>query len=149
MEVFDMFENFVETLTNTGKNGGEFVKLNYKVLSAQKALDDLYNQIGRLFVEENGATCTEGEIGELTQQAAAKAVEIETLKAQLRLIRGVVVCENCGAEVDAENDYCGKCGAKLVKPEPPAEEPAEEEAVDDEATVEVEVVVDGDDLNEQ
>ena len=144
-----MFENFVETLTNTGKNGGEFVKLNYKVLSAQKSLDDLYNQIGRLFVEENGATCTEGEIGELTQQAAAKAVEIESLKAQLRMIRGVVVCENCGAEVDAENDFCGKCGTKLVKPEPPVEEPAEE-VTDDEATVEVEVVVDEDgDLNEE
>ena len=50
------------------------------------------------------------------------------------------ICQNCGAEVDSENDFCGKCGAKIVKPEPVIEEASAEnteEVIDHEETVEV------------
>ena len=145
-EMFENFEKFAETISNTGKNGIDFGKLSYKAVAEQKALHDLYTQIGKAFVDQNKDIVIDGELGELKAQAVAKAQEIETLKAQIRMIRGVVVCENCGAEVDAENDYCGKCGTKLVKPEPPAEET--DEITDDEESIEVEVVVEDDHTNE-
>ena len=145
--MFENFEKFAETLSNTGKNGIDFGKLSYKAATEQKALNDLYNRIGRKFVEDNKDVAVDGELGEIKAQAVAKAQEIEALKAQIRMLRGVVVCENCGAEVDAENDYCGKCGTKLVKPEPPVEE-TEDEVADDGESIEVEVVVEDDHTNE-
>ena len=50
------------------------------------------------------------------------------MKSQILAIKGMVKCQDCGAECPFEDTYCGKCGAKLEKPEPPVEEevPAEE-----------------------
>ena len=75
---------------------------------------------------------------ELFDKVSEKKASIEALKEHVRKIKGVLLCQNCGAEVDAENDYCGKCGTKIEKPEPVEEAPAEEteEVIDHEDTVE-------------
>ena len=139
-----MFEKIVETLSNTGKTVGEktkqgtdIVKANVKISTEEKALNDLYCEIGKRYYENNSENPCCDEMKELFDKVSEKVNEIANLKNQVRQLKGVVMCEKCGAEVGLENDFCGKCGAKLVKPEPVIEEIPADEVIDHEDTVEV------------
>ena len=140
-----MFEKFAETINNAGKAVGEktklgtdVVKANFKISSEERALNELYLEIGKTYYDNNlDNPCCE-TMKELFDKVSEKKASIEALKEHVRKIKGVLLCQNCGAEVDAENNYCGKCGAKIEKPEPVEEAPAEEteEVIDHEDTVE-------------
>lgn len=138
-----MFEKIVETINNTGKvvgektkQGSEVVKANIKISSEERALNELYTEIGKTYYENNRENPCCDTMKELFEMADEKKAVISDLKQQLRAIKGVSVCGNCGAECPIENDFCGKCGAKIEKPEPPVETP-EEEVIDHEDTVEI------------
>ena len=128
-----MFEKFAETINNAGKAVGEktklgtdVVKANFKISSEERALNELYLEIGKTYYDNNlDNPCCE-TMKELFDKVSEKKASIEALKEHVRKIKGVLLCQNCGAEVDSENDYCGKCGAHLEKPEPPVEETADD-----------------------
>ncbi|MDR0944462.1 MAG: zinc ribbon domain-containing protein, partial [Ruminococcus sp.] len=68
---------------------------------------------------------------------------ISELEARLLALKGYVKCTNCGASVPFEDNFCGKCGKVIEKPEPAPEEVYEEEITptvsvvpDDDITVE-------------
>ncbi|MGN0642297.1 MAG: zinc-ribbon domain-containing protein [Huintestinicola sp.] len=134
-----MFEKFVETISNTGKAVGEkakigtdIAKISIKVSNEERALCDLYRTVGEKYYANNKENPCCDEMKALFDQVTAKLEEIETLKADIRRMKGVSVCQNCGAEVDVDNDFCGKCGAKVEKPVPAVvEEPAEEAAAEE------------------
>lgn len=137
-----MFEKIVETLNNTGKAVGEktkqstdLVKANIKISSEEKELAEIFCEIGKLYYDNNKETPCCDDMKALFDKVNEKSEAIASLKNQVRLIKGIVICEACGTEVSAENDFCGKCGTKLVKPEPVSE--ITEESVDHEDTVEV------------
>lgn len=142
-----MFEKFVETLNQTGKvvgektkQGTDVVKANIKISSEERAVNELFFEIGKTYYENNKENPCCETMKELFDKVAEKQASIEALKEQVRRIKGVNICQNCGAEVDSENDFCGKCGAKIVKPEPVIEEASAEnteEVIDHEETVEV------------
>lgn len=142
-----MFEKFVETLNQTGKAVGEktkqgtdVVKANIKISGEERAINDLFLEIGKTYYENNKDNPCCDTMKELFDKVSEKQATIESLKEQVRRIKGVNICQSCGAEVDADNDFCGKCGAKIVKPEPVSEDFAEEkseEIIDHEETVEV------------
>lgn len=127
-----MFEKFVETINNTGKavgektrQGSDIVKANIKIASEERTLTDIYTEMGKLYYEKHkDDPCCE-TMTELCAKAGEKLESIEELKKQVRTLKGVNICANCGAEVALDNDFCGKCGAKVEKPAPAAE-PAKE-----------------------
>ena len=138
-----MFEKLVESLSTTGKTigektkqGSDIVKANISISSEEKALTELYVEIGKLYFENNQDSPCCDTMAELFSKVNEKKNSIEALKHQIRVIKGVIACDNCGAEVGLENDYCGKCGAKLVKPEPEEEKPCEEKSCDEKEPVE-------------
>ena len=55
--------------------------------------------------------------------------KIQSLKEQLKQLKGMYKCPQCGAEVPANSAFCSSCGAKLI-----VEEPKEENVVDSEET---------------
>ena len=126
-----MFEKFTKTVTDAGKTigektkqGSDLAKAKLKISTEERALNDIYCEIGKTFYEKKeGVPCCD-EMKELFDKVAEKTSLIESLKSQIRSLKGVVVCENCGADVPLDFD-CGKCGAKVVKPEPVPEETAE------------------------
>ena len=143
-----MFEEWGKKLSETGKAVGdktkqvsELAKLNYKIVAEEKAVEELYSVLGKMIYEVEKGNSEFAFYGQC-EEISAKLDAIAELKAQVSALKGVCKCQNCGAEVDIANDYCGKCGTKLVKPEPKQEEPAAvEEAADD---VEINIVVDKD-----
>lgn len=137
------FEKLKKTVTDAGKTvsektkqGSDIVKANLKIASEERSLTDLYCEIGKTYYEKNGDNPCCDTMKELCEKVAEKTTLIENLKQQVRSIKGVAVCGSCGAEVPLENDFCGKCGAKIEKPEPVEEEEAQEEEIIDHETAE-------------
>ncbi|MGN0666276.1 MAG: zinc ribbon domain-containing protein [Huintestinicola sp.] len=125
-----MFEKIVESISNTGKAVGEkakigtdIAKLNIKISTEERALTEIYQTVGETYYKNNKDNPCCDEMKKLFESVEEKLAAIDELKTLLHQTKGVVICPNCSAEIDAENDFCGKCGTKLEKPAPVVEEP--------------------------
>lgn len=141
-----MFEKIVETISSTGKvvgektkQGTDIVKSNLKITAEERELNDIFLEIGKLYYKNHSENPCCDQMKELFDKVSEKTALIEDLKNKVRSIKGVVVCTSCGAEVGDDNSFCGKCGAKIEKPEPVEEKPEidAETVIDHEDTVEV------------
>ena len=113
----------------------EVAKLKMQIAEAEKAADDAYAKLGRLYAAAHGSDC---EAAFASEMAAAVNAEqtIKTLRSQLRDAKGVTVCEKCGAEVAKGAAFCSACGAEIPKPAPMEAEVVTEEAPAEETPAE-------------
>lgn len=131
----DIFKKIGDTITETGKTVGEktkqvssVAKYNAKIIASEHSISDNYTILGKYYYDTYKDNPAE-EMAETVNSITASLETIADMKSQLLAIRGMVKCQDCGAECPFDDTFCGKCGAKLEKPEPPVEEtPAEEEA---------------------
>lgn len=128
----DFFKNVKETLTETGKTVGEktkqvgnAAKLNAKIISSEHSISDNYTILGKYYYDTYKDNPDES-VAETVNSITASLETIKEMKSQLLAIKGLVKCGSCGADCPFEDSFCGKCGAKLEKPEPPVEETTEE-----------------------
>ncbi len=135
----DIFKKIGKTVTETGRSVGEktkqmgsVAKLNGKITASEHSIEENYRIIGKYYYDTY-KNDPDAEIAEKVNAITASIDAIAEMKDQILAVKGLVKCVNCGAECSIESDFCGKCGAKLVKPEPPvveaeeAAEPAESE----------------------
>lgn len=133
----DILKKISETITETGKSVsektkqvGNAAKLNAKIISSEHSIGENYIVLGKYYYDTYKDN-PDDDVAETVNAVTASIDAISEMKAQLLAIKGLVKCVNCGAECPCDDDYCGKCGTKLVKPEPVVEEeeaetPAEE-----------------------
>ena len=134
-----------EKAVKQAKDLSEVAKLKLQIAEAEKAADDAYAKLGRLYAAAHGSDCEEAFASEMAAAVNAEQT-IQTLKGQLHDAKGVAVCEKCGAEVAKNAAFCSACGAEMPKPaaveaevvteEAPAEEAPAEDAPVEEAPVE-------------
>ena len=115
----------------------EVAKLKLQIAEAEKAVEDSYTQLGRLYAAAHRSDYEEGFASVMAAVTNAEQT-VKTLHQQLQDAKGVTVCEKCGAEVAKDAAFCSACGAEIPKPapveaevvteEPPAEETPAEEA---------------------
>ncbi len=131
MTIFNNIKRGATDAANkAAKKTGEITniaKLTMNIKNAETKLGDVYEEIGRLFytAERTGEDCT-SEIAANIMKADKIKADIANFKAEIAVLRNVVVCENCGNEVNADFAFCNFCGTKIEKPAPAAEEAAEE-----------------------
>jgi DNA replicative helicase MCM subunit Mcm2 (Cdc46/Mcm family) len=110
----------------------ETTKLNASIGSETDKIQKLYNQIGKLVYEKYAET---GEADENIAAACAEIAEhelnIKELRKKIAEIKGVKQCAGCGAEMERNQVFCSKCGARNEVPAPaageetpPAQQPA-------------------------
>ena len=136
----DILKKIGDTLTETGKTVsektkqvGNVAKLNAKIISSEHSISDNYTILGKYYYDTYKDNPDE-TVAETVNSITASIDTIAEMKSQILAIKGLVKCESCGAGCPFEDDFCGKCGAKLEKPEPPVEEePAEDETAEIEA----------------
>lgn len=112
------FEQLGKKITDAGqgvaqqtKNLADIAKLNSAISEKEKRIEQLYYDIGVAFfnahkndtVAENG-----GMIGEINTLMS----EIEQCRENIKQIKGVIKCSNCGAEIPINSTFCSACGAK-------------------------------------
>lgn len=94
------------------KGMAEVASLNSQISSKETAIKALYLEIGKLVYETQKDAAT-GEVAEKIQNIDAYMTEIEGLKAQIKTVKGVTNCEECGAELADGVAFCPKCGKKV------------------------------------
>lgn len=107
------------TAEKTGKLAKE-AKFRMKINENKSDINDLYKEIGRKVYEkhvreENIDIKTELE--EECTKIDVLSAEIETCLKSILELKDKRQCEKCHAEIDANNDFCPKCGAKQPRAE--------------------------------
>lgn len=92
-------------------------KLNALIGEQERTLNNLYFQIGKLYVSLHRNDFEEEFAGMLHGVADAEE-KIRDYKRQIQTIRGVQLCEKCGTEVPNGAAFCSACGAPMPKPQP-------------------------------
>lgn len=117
----DFFEKVSETLQQAGKTAGQKLKqvneqaaLNSQISAQKKAIEEAYRSVGQGFVHAH----MDDEVvlyGEQILAVKKALAEIETMTARLKELKGVVLCPDCGTEVEADAGFCSACGAKVLE----------------------------------
>lgn len=125
------FDDLGKKLSQAGQSAAqktkeiaETAKLNSQISDEEKKINDFYLQIGKLYVslhDENH----EADFDELIRSLHESENKVKECRQQIKDIKGVVVCEKCGAEVSNGSAFCSTCGAPLpvVSPVEPAAAP--------------------------
>ena len=113
----------------------EVAKLKLQIAEAEKAVDDSYTQLGRLYAAAHRSDYEEGFASVMAAVTNAEQT-VKTLHQQLQDAKGVTVCEKCGAEVAKDAAFCSACGAEMPKSAPVEAEVVTEEAPVEEAPAE-------------
>ncbi|MDE7389324.1 MAG: zinc ribbon domain-containing protein [Lachnospiraceae bacterium] len=118
------FDNLGKKLSQAGQEVSqqtrifaETAKLNSSISDEEKQINNLYNQIGKSYFESN----KDNEASEYRDAILAirdALARIEGYKEQIRKVKGIKVCPNCGAEVTANAAFCTACGSKVPEPMP-------------------------------
>lgn len=109
-----------QTAVQKTKEMADAAKLNSAVSDEGKRIEDSYREIGKLYVSLHAAD-HEADFDAFFSAIQDSESKIKEYKLQLKEIKGVVICEKCGAEVAKEAMFCSACGAPMPK-EAPAEE---------------------------
>ena len=124
-----------EKAVKQAKDLSAVAKLKLQIAEAEKAADDAYAKLGRLYAAAHAEDCEEAFAAEMAAAVNAEQT-VKTLKGQLHDAKGVAVCEKCGAEVAKDAAFCSACGAEMPKPAPVEAEVVTEEAPVEEAPAE-------------
>ena len=113
------WEGIGQKITGFGKEVGgkvkdtaEVLRLKQKLASEESKLKEAYRAIGELYYREHEGEMDPEYIVHFEHVGEARAA-IEDYQAQINDLRGVQTCPACGASVEAEAAYCGKCGHKM------------------------------------
>lgn len=125
------FEQLGKRITDAGqgvaqqtKNFADVTRLNSEISDKEKQIIQLYQSIGQRYYEQNKEAPAPEHQPDVAAIQALFA-EIAQRKEEIKQIKGVVKCPNCGADVPAQAQFCNSCGAKM-EPAQPAEVPAGE-----------------------
>lgn len=119
-----------EAAQAAAKKSGDLVettKLNVNINSEEDKIQKLYTQIGKTLYEKYtaGGAVPEDAI-ETFEAIKVHEQNIRALKDKVLEIKGSKLCVSCGAEIDKDQLFCSKCGAKNEIPsEPPMAAAAE------------------------
>lgn len=94
------------------KNLAEIAKLNSQVNDLTKSISSYYQEIGKLYFEKAQGNPDE-DFAELFAQIAEAEAKIVETKEQIRVIKGIEVCDKCNAEVPAGQKFCSNCGNQI------------------------------------
>lgn len=92
----------------------EIQKAKLKRVSLEGDMKELYASLGKLYFEEYADGDMPKEMAELCEKITSCQHAINEAEQRAALLKGVVICSNCQAEVDKDASYCPKCGAEII-----------------------------------
>ena len=104
-------------VTKKAKEIAEISKMSGQIAMKEESIKGTYIELGK-YVYENQKDDAPEEVAEKFAVIDAAVDEIEKLKREIRKIKGIQLCPDCGKEVSCVAAFCSYCGAKLPEPEP-------------------------------
>ena len=117
MAFFDELKKNLSGVTGTvAKTSENVMKKSSTAIEIQKAKlkKELYASLGKLYFEEYADGDMPKEMAELCEKITSCQHAINEAEQRAALLKGVVICSNCQAEVDKDASYCPKCGAEII-----------------------------------
>jgi DNA-directed RNA polymerase subunit RPC12/RpoP len=126
MALFDNLGKKISATTQNVVRGTkdmtEIARLNSLIGDEQKQIAKMYSQIGKLYYEAAQSGGEDPALQDLCQAVTSAKERIEKHNEEIRRIKGIKQCPDCGAELPRASVFCGTCGAKTEvesKPEKP------------------------------
>lgn len=94
------------------KDTAETLKLNGLISDEEKRVNSLFNELGKAYFELH-ADSNESEFEKLISDIKEAQAKIENYAEQVKKLKGVVSCPNCGGEVAYGAPFCSSCGSKM------------------------------------
>lgn len=118
-----LFDTFSKKASEAGQNAlqkakelSDISRLNAMISDEEKSINNLYYQIGKLYVtihKDNPEPDFSGVINSIIEAET----RIKNYRQQIQDIKGVQRCTKCGAEVLRGAAFCSGCGATMPKAE--------------------------------
>lgn len=115
------FDDFGKKVTDAGQKAmqktqeiSEVARINSLISQNENKINNVYYQIGKLFVSIYGNDCKEEFAGMVATVAELEQQNI-TYRKQIQDIKGIQHCEKCGAEVPQGIAFCSFCGTAMPK----------------------------------
>lgn len=112
--VTDTVAKTSENVMKKSSTAIEIQKVKLKRVSLEGDMKELYASLGKLYFEEYADGDMPKEMAELCEKITSCQHAINEAEQRAALLKGVVICSNCQAEVDKDASYCPKCGAEII-----------------------------------
>ena len=112
--VTDTVPKTSENVMKKSSTAIEIQKAKLKRVSLEGDMKELYASLGKLYFEEYADGDMPKEMAELCEKITSCQHAINEAEQRAALLKGVVICSNCQAEVDKDASYCPKCGAEII-----------------------------------
>lgn len=112
--VTDTVAKTSENVMKKSSTAIEIQKAKLKRVSLEGDMKELYASLGKLYFEEYADGDMPKEMAELCEKITSCQHAINEAEQRAALLKGVVICSNCQAEVDKDASYCPKCGAEII-----------------------------------
>ena len=112
--VTDTVAKTSENVMKKSSTAIEIQKAKRKRVSLEGDMKELYASLGKLYFEEYADGDMPKEMAELCEKITSCQHAINEAEQRAALLKGVVICSNCQAEVDKDASYCPKCGAEII-----------------------------------
>ena len=120
----NFFDQLGKKVTDAGKgvaqqtkNLTEIARLTSVIDTEEKLVAQSYAQIGKAYYENH----KNDPSAECAPQIALVNKSLEKIaqwREQIQMIKGIVKCPQCGADVPYSSQFCGSCGTRIVRMEP-------------------------------
>lgn len=117
--VASFFDEIGKKLSQTGQDAvrktkdiAEVAKLNSYISDEEERVHTYLYEIGKVYYEENQAKPNAAYLDKMEMVKNA-LVKIEELNNEIRKIKNIQKCSQCGAEINADSMFCSSCGAKV------------------------------------
>ena len=119
--VVDAVEKGAKNDSDNSKKMAEKMRIKKDISKAEFDINSAYVEIGKKYFEQN-ADKPSDEYSEYISSIINQKMKVTELNKKLQALDNRTNCPNCGAAIDEANNFCDKCGAKIVKPAPESEE---------------------------
>lgn len=107
-------------VAKSGRNAVDIAKLNSAISEKKRQIAQGFSAIGEQYYQLHRDDAEEA-LAPTVKDISVLYAEIHDCEEQIKTIRGVVKCPNCGADIPLNAAFCSACGT----PAPAAEKPAE------------------------
>lgn len=122
------FDDLGKKLSNAGqkavqktKDMTDVVKLNGLISGEEKEINEYCHRIGKLYITLHSQDY-EKEFSELVTSVLECQKKIDEYNQQIKDIKGILICEKCGAEIAGDAVYCNSCGTAVKRQQSPVPE---------------------------
>lgn len=129
----DFFNKLGDVITDNGKKVAqkakevsELTKLNGQLTIEENRKNTAFLAVGKRFFEESTGEVSTEYISDFSVINEANA-NIEEIKNQIKLIKKIYYCPNCGASMSINVSFCSSCGSKVKQPDRPKEDEVKQE----------------------